>query len=579
MFDDSHTAGAADITAYYQATTPARLVVTGAPGAGKTVLALELLLGLIEHRGDTDPVPVRMSLAAWDTDIPLEAFLIAHLVQNLDWPRDRAAQLVEHGLVLPILDGLDEMDSGLTGTVGQPVREAGGRPSSDPHPPRARAALAALNAYGRGRTAGPLVLTCRTTHYEALVDAAQLRDAARISIEPVPPQEALRYLADRSGGTPRWQTLLEHLRTDPTGVLAQSLSTPWRLSLAATVYSRAGDPIELRALVTPQDVDDHLLNLLIPATLALHPPKRRYTSDDTRRWLTSIARSLQRPDPTSETPAVEPLAEPRTEIHIHELWVIVEDRVIQWEFLLLVPMPLFLGGLYVQGSPFPFQTLLLALWGTTTGFVAWGNEHLPRRLNWSALEVPEFRQNIVDTCKGALAASIGIGIVTGVIVGLSAEAKVGVTTGIVVGLMGVLLGLLSSLLGELEGPPATVAGPGAVLRSDILYRITVGFVCALLAGLAFGSLFGLVDGFAAGLLWGSLFGLTIFVMSVATSAYGRYFIFLLSLRLYMRRALPFRLNAFLAWSYDAGLIRLSGNAYQFRHREFQRWLTSHPFRE
>ncbi|MEU3558608.1 hypothetical protein [Kitasatospora sp. NPDC006786] len=480
MFDDSHTAGAPDITAYYQATTPARLVVTGAPGAGKTVLALELLLGLIEHRGDTDPVPVRMSLAAWDTDIPLEAFLIAHLVQNLDWPRDRAAQLVEHGLVLPILDGLDEMDSGLTGTVGQPVREAGGRPSSDPHPPRARAALAALNAYGRGRTAGPLVLTCRTTHYEAL---------------------------------------------------------------------------------------------------ALHPPKRRYTSDDTRRWLTSIARSLQRPDPTSETPAVEPLAEPRTEIHIHELWVIVEDRVIQWEFLLLVPMPLFLGGLYVQGSPFPFQTLLLALWGTTTGFVAWGNEHLPRRLNWSALEVPEFRQNIVDTCKGALAASIGIGIVTGVIVGLSAEAKVGVTTGIVVGLMGVLLGLLSSLLGELEGPPATVAGPGAVLRSDILYRITVGFVCALLAGLAFGSLFGLVDGFAAGLLWGSLFGLTIFVMSVATSAYGRYFIFLLSLRLYMRRALPFRLNAFLAWSYDAGLIRLSGNAYQFRHREFQRWLTSHPFRE
>lgn len=57
---------------------PLRLVITGAPGAGKTVLAMELVLGLIEDREPRAPVPVRISArgrccrasgvrASWDT--------------------------------------------------------------------------------------------------------------------------------------------------------------------------------------------------------------------------------------------------------------------------------------------------------------------------------------------------------------------------------------------------------------------------------------------------------------------------------------------------------------------------------
>jgi hypothetical protein len=39
--------------------------------------------------------------------------------------------------------------------------------------------------------------------------------------------------------------------------------------------------------------------------------------------------------------------------------------------------------------------------------------------------------------------------------------------------------------------------------------------------------------------------------------------------------LPFRTGSFLNWAYKAGLLRLSGSAYQFRHRELQQWLTTH----
>ncbi len=52
----------------------------------------------------------------------------------------------------------------------------------------------------------------------------------------------------------------------------------------------------------------------------------------------------------------------------------------------------------------------------------------------------------------------------------------------------------------------------------------------------------------------------------------RYLVFLLC----TRGRLPWRLGAFLNWGYDAGLLRVSGVAYQFRHRELQDWLTTHP---
>jgi hypothetical protein len=41
--------------------------------------------------------------------------------------------------------------------------------------------------------------------------------------------------------------------------------------------------------------------------------------------------------------------------------------------------------------------------------------------------------------------------------------------------------------------------------------------------------------------------------------------------------LPWRLRRFLHWCYaDAGLLRVAGAAYQFRHRELQDYLAQHP---
>jgi predicted NACHT family NTPase len=200
------TSATPDVAEYYRHLRPRRLVVTGAAGAGKTVLVLELILALLDGRGEGDPVPVRLSLTEWDTEVPLPVWLARHLVDVYDWPEDMAAELVRQHRVLPVLDGLDEMDRTQPGGAASPVA------------PRARAALDALNAYQEGRAAGPVVLTCRTAHYEALRGPARLLDAAHVDIDAVAAPAAKAYLVERIVDPARWQPVPEDFKSSETVV-------------------------------------------------------------------------------------------------------------------------------------------------------------------------------------------------------------------------------------------------------------------------------------------------------------------------------------------------------------------------
>ncbi|MET8292257.1 NACHT domain-containing protein [Streptomyces sp. NPDC005132] len=215
-----------DIVSYYQNLRPARLAITGEPGAGKTLLALDLILGLLTHprRTDAAPVPVRFSLADWNTEQPLQEWLAHQVYQQF---RDHgitladATTLVNGYRVLPVLDGLDEMDTDAT--------PAGRR--------RAASALEELNDYQDPTGIAPVVLTCRTTQYEDLAGLdLRMREAARIQLDDVSPGQATAYLTARSTSPDRWQPVIDTFTTAPAGILARSLATPWRLNLSATAY-------------------------------------------------------------------------------------------------------------------------------------------------------------------------------------------------------------------------------------------------------------------------------------------------------------------------------------------------------
>ena len=94
-----------------------RMVILGVPGAGKTVLLLQLCRELIaEAKADERrPVPVVLVLSSWaaaeNSQQPFEDWLKQELCEIYDLKRKIVADLVESEQLLYLLDGLDEVSA------------------------------------------------------------------------------------------------------------------------------------------------------------------------------------------------------------------------------------------------------------------------------------------------------------------------------------------------------------------------------------------------------------------------------------------------------------------------------------
>ncbi|MBB5109832.1 NACHT domain-containing protein [Streptomyces spectabilis] len=526
---------------YFRRCDPARLVILGAPGAGKTVIALELITELLDRRQDGEPVPVRIPLAQWDTDLPLEDFLTRYLTEAYDVAEDRATYLITQRLILPVLDGLDEMDAPRTDADGRPLLDSQGRPKPDPNAPHAKAALKALNNYRDGKRPGPLILTCRTTHYPALTDTDRLGAATEIEIQNVTARQAHTYLTARCGHNTHWNALLDTLDRDRHGPLTRYLTTPWRLGLAATVY-RDNNPAPLLAHTTATERDELLLSQLIEATAEVHPALQRY-GDHTRvtAWLAILARHLD----TSATG-------PHTDIHLHKLWPLAGPRRVPvWDAALTALLSGTVGllllvssiGIRWQGAVF-FASLVI----TTAAMAAKPNPE-PVRWNWHGLRIRQL--------TFAFAGGLVLGSASGFAIWLVFEFVLGIVVGFS---DAIAFGLAFGSAGE----PSRTATPGEVIGADVTARLVGGLVFGLVGGPAPG----FVGWFVVGSVGGVRFGL-----AGGAEAARRYLVFLLLSR---RRRLPFEFGRFLDRAYRASLLRRSANAYQFRHRELQQWLARLP---
>ncbi|WP_238018906.1 hypothetical protein KZZ52_35745 [Dactylosporangium sp. AC04546] len=98
------------ILATYRALPHRQLVMLFEPGAGKTGLAMLLMLGLIEDPAPDDPLPVIFVVASWNPAVErLEAHLAQQLVRDhaelaaVDaGGRPLAARLLAEGRMLPV---------------------------------------------------------------------------------------------------------------------------------------------------------------------------------------------------------------------------------------------------------------------------------------------------------------------------------------------------------------------------------------------------------------------------------------------------------------------------------------------
>ncbi|MEU6857730.1 helix-turn-helix domain-containing protein [Glycomyces sp. NPDC046736] len=269
----------ADLESVYGRIPSGRLVVLGRAGSGKSVVATRLALNLLDTWEAPSPVPVVFRLESWNPRVDLQEWLATqlenehpHLLRLMPNRSTTAAALLTAGLVLPILDGFDEMAEGL-------------------HPK----AFRQLN-----QRSGPLALTSRPGEFVSAVEETglPLSRSAVVELVDLGPDQVAGYLSRAARPASRWQPVLDAVRSEPEGHLARAFATPLMVSLAKEVYgSRRGrDPVELldtRAFSTAESVERHLLGRLVPTAYRDQTEDARFEPVRAGHWLGYLAHHLE----------------------------------------------------------------------------------------------------------------------------------------------------------------------------------------------------------------------------------------------------------------------------------------------
>ena len=123
------------------------LLILGAPGSGKTTLFLLVLARELLDRAqkdETNPMPIVFSLSSWAIkQQPLAEWLVEELNTRYQVPHHLSEEWVKTDLVIPLLDGLDEVASS-----------------------RRAACINAINAFRKANFV-PIVVCSRTEEYSA----------------------------------------------------------------------------------------------------------------------------------------------------------------------------------------------------------------------------------------------------------------------------------------------------------------------------------------------------------------------------------------------------------------------------
>lgn len=277
-----------------------RLVVLGRPGSGKSVLALRFVLArlLSAHRQPSLQVPVVLPLSSWPpSHQSLRDWIADVLISEYPFLRPKyltaptvAHALLQRSLILPVLDGFDEVA-----------------------PELQRQALMAID---REFPAGDhFLLTSQHDAYAAAVDTANTALPATAVVELSDPDfgDICDYLRRTTRKVPRdgmtatkWDPVLDRWRDEPTDPavtrLRTALSTPLMVALARAAYSETdGDPttlLDTTRFAEPGSIEDHLLDGFISVayerSLSRDPADsgkvgRRWTEIEARDYLGFLA--------------------------------------------------------------------------------------------------------------------------------------------------------------------------------------------------------------------------------------------------------------------------------------------------
>ncbi len=247
------------------------LLILGEPGVGKSTLLLRLAQHLVEQaeQDAARPLPVILPLSSWAVKRPLlDDWLGEQLSLIYDVPSQISRQWVHQEQVLPLLDGLDEVEES------------------------ARAAcIAAINAYHREHLL-PLVVCSRAAEYESAAVSERLVLHSAVIVQPFTPEQV--GLALVQAGKPL-AALRSMLRKNPT--LAALATTP--LILSVLILSYHGKTVrDLPRMGSAQQQQQQVLASYIERMVERKGDTKRYPLHQTITWLHWLAREMRKCDLT-----------------------------------------------------------------------------------------------------------------------------------------------------------------------------------------------------------------------------------------------------------------------------------------
>jgi hypothetical protein len=252
---------------------------------------------------------------------------------------------------------------------------------------------------------------------------------------------------------------------------------------------------------------------------------------------------------------------PATDIRLDEWWRTAGPwtaRIIHVSVSAIPALLLVAVGLTSGATVLAFNGVMLVLFAAA---VAARDPSANRLRSWRLLTPRQFTRLILYLTIG-LAAGVGAWCVV-LFTGVSAGSLAATDEAVFLPGTGLLIGLAAWLVAASRDTAPRRVGPRDIIREDGRY----GFMIGLASGVVFGLLYGIQFGLYYGLI-GVFVGIT-FVFAFG-SAWTRYQISTVIQAI--RRRGPVRFGEFLDWAQSAGLLRVSGVAYQFRHRLLQDWL-------
>ncbi|HZM83393.1 MAG TPA: BTAD domain-containing putative transcriptional regulator [Candidatus Limnocylindrales bacterium] len=266
-----------------------RLVLLGGPGAGKTMLLTLLVEELLARRQPGTRVPVLVSPTSWDPRIedfprwlarqiirgyPVLGAQATTEVQPMSWAR---ALFAAH-LILPILDGLDEMRAELR-----------------------REAIQGLNS-SLDRLDG-VIVACRADDYRRAVwgdsgYVVRLSGATGIELSDVNPEAVASYLRQDDHRSERWNPVIDAVRQETA--LARVLRTPLMISMVRSGYAPgaariAADLTDTVVFPTEERIQSTLFDEFMHHAYQRKTPKaqRTWSEARARRALGFLARHMR----------------------------------------------------------------------------------------------------------------------------------------------------------------------------------------------------------------------------------------------------------------------------------------------